>query len=333
MANLRWGLIGCGDIAQRRVAPALRDAAGSELLAVARARFELAGEFARQFAIPRAYKTWQELLADPEIDAVYIATPVDLHAPQTIAASEAGKHVLCEKPMALSAAECDRMIAACRANSVQLGIAYYRRFYPVIERARTLITQGEIGQVVLAQMNAFSRFDLPPENPRSWLFDKQRAGGGPMMAVGCHRLEIFVNLFGSAEAEGAFAGRIFFQRPVEDTGGAFLRLGGGARGVLLVTQAAPSGADSLDIWGSAGSLHIAELNGGRLKVKTAADEREERHAPHANLHQPLIEDFVLAVAENRPPRVTGETGREVSRLLDRIYGLATEPRASASGGR
>jgi predicted dehydrogenase len=319
MANLRWGLIGCGDIAQKRVAPALRDAPGSELFAVARARFELAAGFAREFGASKAYRDWRDLLADAEIDAVYIATPVDLHAGQAVAAAEAGKHVLCEKPMALSVVECDRMISACRANNVRLGIAYYRRFYPVIERVRVLIRQGEIGQVILVQMNAFSRFNLQPGEPRYWILEKERAGGGPMMGVGCHRVEVLVNLFSPVEVEAAFVDQIVYRRPVEDTSGAFFRLGGGARGVLLVTQASPIGADTLDIWGSAGSMHIGQLNRGELRVKTTQGERTEQHPPHANFHQPMVEDFVRSVAEDRQPGVSGEVGREVSCLLERIY--------------
>ena len=319
MAKLRWGLIGCGDIAQKRVAPALRDASGSTLLAVARARFELAEDFAREFGASKTYQDWRELVADPDVDAVYVATPVDLHAEQSIAAAEAGKHVVCEKPMALSIADCDRMIAACRASGVRLGIAYYRRFYPVIERVRALVQHGEIGQVVLVQMNAFSRFNPQPGEPRHWLLEKEHAGGGPMMDFGCHRIEVFVNLFGAVEVDTAFADQIFYKRQVEDTSGVFFRLDGGARGVLLVTHATPVHADTVDIWGSEGSLHIGDLNGGDLKVKTARGEREEEHPPHANLHQPLVEDFVRAVEEKREPGVTGEVGREVSRLLDRIY--------------
>jgi predicted dehydrogenase len=319
MANLRWGLIGCGDIAGKRVAAALRDVSGSTLHGVARARYELAAEFAREFGASKTYQDWRGLVADPDIDAVYVATPVDLHAEQSIAAAEAGKHVLCEKPMALSVAECDRMIAACRANGVKLGIAYYRRFYPVIERVRALMRQGEIGQVVVVQMNAFSRFNPQPGEARSWLLDKDRAGGGPMMDFGCHRIEIFVNLFGTVEVDAAFTDQIFYRRPVEDSSGVFFRLHGGARGVLLVSHATPVPADTVDIWGSEGSLHIGNLNGGDLKVKTSHGERQEQHAPHANLHQPLVEDFVVALRENREPGVSGEVGREVSRLLDRIY--------------
>src|SRR2546427_10832855 len=152
MKSLAWGLIGCGDIARKRIAPALRDLDLCDLVAVSRERAELVEEFAREFGARRSYETWRQLLSDTEIDAVYIATPVHLHAAQTIAAAEAGKHVLCEKPMAMNVRECEQMMAACRANNVKLGVAYYRHFYPVIGRIKKVMASGEIGDVVFAQI-------------------------------------------------------------------------------------------------------------------------------------------------------------------------------------
>src|SRR5260370_6139399 len=154
MTKVGWGLIGCGDIAQKRVAPALRDVVPSEFIAVSRARSDLAESFAKQFGAKRWYADWHDMLRDREIDAIYIATPVNLHAMQTIVAAEAGKHVLCEKPMALNPAECAEMIAACRANKVKLGVAYYRHFYPVVGRIKDVLESGEIGTAVVVQINA-----------------------------------------------------------------------------------------------------------------------------------------------------------------------------------
>lgn len=119
---MTWGLIGAGDIVKKRVGSALRESPSSELLAVARGRAELAESTARDLGAARWYARWQDLVADRDVQCVYIATPVNLHAEQTIAAADAGKHVLCEKPMAMNAAECDRMIAACRVNGVALGM-------------------------------------------------------------------------------------------------------------------------------------------------------------------------------------------------------------------
>src|SRR5438309_8352639 len=217
MKKLGWGLIGCGDIAQKRVAPAIRDSAPSELIAVNRAQSELAAAFGKQFGARRWYLDWKKLLRDEEIDAVYIATPVHLHAEQAIAAAEAGKHVLCEKPMAMSVRECDQMIAACRSNKVKLGVAYYRHFYPVVERIKAIIKSGEIGTPVLAQINAFEQFNPAADNPRAWLLRKDIAGGGPMFDFGCHRIEVLTNIFGPiAEAKGMTAS-VVFDREVEDT--------------------------------------------------------------------------------------------------------------------
>ena len=136
MNKLKWGLIGCGDISQNRVAPALRDLENCNLVAVNRKNVALAESFAKQFGAKKWYKEWQDLIADDEIEAVYIATPVNLHMEQTIAAAEAGKHVLCEKPMALNTKQCKKMIHACKTNDVKLGVAYYRHFYPVINRIK-----------------------------------------------------------------------------------------------------------------------------------------------------------------------------------------------------
>src|SRR5262245_41332276 len=117
---LKWGIIGAGDIVRRRVGPALRESSSCELVAISRARAELADE-AKALGARRCYPRWRDLVADDDVQSVYVATPVYLHAEQTIAAAEAGKHVLCEKPMAMDAAECDRMLAACRAHGVRLG--------------------------------------------------------------------------------------------------------------------------------------------------------------------------------------------------------------------
>lgn len=319
MNNVRWGLIGCGDISRKRVAPALRDLESCELVAVNRSRAELAEEFAREFGARRWHRDWRELIADAEVDAVYISTPVYLHAEQTIVAAEAGKHVLCEKPMAMNPAECDRMIAAGRANGVKLGIAYYRHFYPVLLRAKEIIAAGEIGKPVLAQINAFERFNPQPGEDRHWLVEKAKAGGGPMMDFGCHRIEVLMNLFGSINRITSLVGSALFEREVEDTCVAGFEFESKLQAVLTVSHASFESRDTLDIFGSEGSLHIASLNRGELRIKTAAGERTEQHPPHANIHLPLIEDFTRAVIENREPQVDGVIGREVARIEEAIY--------------
>src|SRR5262249_53622009 len=156
---LRFGLIGCGDISEKRVAPALQNAPGSRLVAVSRARADRAADFAARHKADRWYADWKDLVRDRDLDAVYVAAPVHLHEEQAVAAAEAGKHVLCEKPMALDPGACERMIAAARRNGVRLGVAYYRHHYPVVRRLSELLRSREIGLPVLAHLEAFEPFD------------------------------------------------------------------------------------------------------------------------------------------------------------------------------
>lgn len=330
--KVKWGLIGCGDIARKRVAPALRDLPNCELVAVSRENFSQAESFAREFGARRWHKDWQELVAGDEVEAVYIATPVHLHAAQTIAAAEAGKHVLCEKPMALSVAECDRMIAACEANNVRLGIAYYRRFYPVVALIKSILSSGEIGTPVIAQVNAFEKFEPEPANPRRWLLDKELSGGGPMFDFGCHRIEVLINLFGAVQEVKGLTSNVLFKRGVEDTASALFQFESGAQAVLSVTHAAIEPQDTLNIFGSRGSMHIAHLNEGKIKIMTADSERVEVHPPHNNLHQPLIDDFARAVLTQTEPQVDGRTGRETAQVIEEIYASAQKNSNAADHG-
>ncbi|MCA1622156.1 MAG: Gfo/Idh/MocA family oxidoreductase [Acidobacteria bacterium] len=324
-----WGLVGCGDIARRRVAPALRDLENCELVGVSRADAARAEGFAAEFDARRWHADWRDLLIDPEVEAVYVATPIHLHAEQAVAAAEAGKHVLCEKPMALNAAECERMNAAAEHNGVRLGVAYYRRFYPVVARVAEILRSGEIGVAVFAQMNAFERFDPAPDDPRRWLLDKKLSGGGPMFDFGCHRIEVLLNLFGPPIQVRAVTSHLLLKRAVEDSACALFHFESGAQAVLSVTHAAHRPQDTLEIFGTLGSARADVLNEGRLRVTSAEGSRVESHPPHTNYHQPLIDDFARAVVEGRRPRVDGRDGQTVSGILDLIYAVAPP----AAGGR
>jgi predicted dehydrogenase len=140
-----------------------------------------------------------------------------------------------------------------------------------------------------------------------------------MMDFGSHRIEVFLNLLGPAGSVTGFVDRVRFERKVEDTAIAIFRMQSGARAQLTVTHAAAEPQDTLSIYGTTGSLHVGSLNRGDLRIVGPFGDRLENHPPHANLHQPLVEDFIQALRKLREPGVTGETGREVQRLLDQIY--------------
>jgi predicted dehydrogenase len=319
MKKLRWALLGCGDIAQKRVAPALRDLENCEFVGVCREQADLALDFAKKFGAKKYYNSADELVGDSQIDAVYVATPVYLHAEHTVAAAEAKKHVLCEKPMALNLDECDEMITACQTNNVKLGIAYYRHFYPIIARVKQIIESGEIGKPVFVHINVFEYFNPLPGDRRHWFVEKDKSGGGPMFDFGCHRIEVLLNILGPVKSVKGFMSNVVFSIEVEDTATAHFTFDCGANAVLNVTRACFEPADTLDIYGDKGSIHIPVLNGAAMTVKTDSGERTEQHGPHSNVHQPLIDDFTQAVLDDRRPAVGPDIGKEVNRILERVY--------------
>ncbi len=292
----------------------------STLVSVNRADLSKVKNFAREFGIKKWTAKWKELVIDKDINSVYVATPVYLHAEQTIAAAEAGKHVLCEKPMALNASECKKMIDVCNANGVKLGIAYYRHLFPPVIRIKEIIESGEIGQTVHIHANNFENFNLPPGAPRYWFLQKELAGGGPMMDMGSHRIEIFTHLMGPVESTVSFLNNIVYKREVEDTATAHFIFKSGATGVLVSSHGAFEPQDTLEIFGSKGSVHIPVLDEGMMVIKTNKGTRTENHPNHKNFHQPLIDNFVQSVMEDHQPVITGKMGMEISLLLDKIYG-------------
>jgi predicted dehydrogenase len=319
MERIAWGLIGCGDIAHRRVGPALRDLDTCRFVALTRARADQAAECARELGAERACVDWRELVGDPEIQAVYIATPPHLHAEIAVAAAGAGKHVVCEKPMAPTVAEADAMIAACRKAGVRLSVAYYRHLYPAIARIREILSAGEIGTPLLVQLHAFEFFDLPPDHPRRWLFEPEISGGGALMDFGCHRIEVLLNLLGEPEEVRGLTGSGFSGRAVEDTAVALLRFKQGALGTVTVSTVLEEPRDTLDIFGSKGSLHVPAVNHGRFTVRSAAGTREEAYPCNENLHLPYLQAVTAALLAGDEPPVSGEQGREVTRVITEVY--------------
>jgi predicted dehydrogenase len=317
--TVRWGLIGVGDIVRKRVAEALSTAPDSALIAVAAAHPGRAEAFAREWQLPVWHADWRDLVRDPRVNAIYVASPVVCHAAQVLAAARALKPVLCEKPLAMDAAGSKTMVDACCRAGVVLGTAYYRRYFPVVRRIRELLASGEIGAPVIVQMNALSHFDPGADHPRRWLVEKKTAGGGPLKDFGCHRIELLLHLFGPVEQVSGTALNLRWMRDVEDTAVVNLSFKQRTQGTITVSHAAAEPRDTLDIYGTEGSLHVPELNRGKLILVSGQGSREEEHPPLANLHLPLIAGFVQSILQGEAPDVTGETGLAVDEIMDEIY--------------
>ncbi len=189
--KVRWGVLGAAQIGIKKVIPAMQKGAWSEVTAIASRDLTKARRAAEQLGIPRAYGSYEELLADPEIDAIYNPLPNHLHVPWSIRAAEAGKHVLCEKPIGMSAAECEELIAARDRYGVKIGEAFMVRSHPQWLRAREIARSGEIGPV-RAMVGVFSYFNVKPENIRNI----PEYGGGALMDIGCYPIQVSRFIFG-----------------------------------------------------------------------------------------------------------------------------------------
>jgi predicted dehydrogenase len=188
--KVRWGVLGAAKIAITKVIPAMQRGTWTEVVGIASRDLEKARRTADGLKIPKAYGSYEELLADPEIEAVYNPLPNHLHVPWSIRAAEAGKHVLCEKPIALSVAECRTLIDARNRTGVKIGEAFMVRTHPQWIRAREIVRSGEIGalRAIQAVFGYFNRDAANVRNVREW-------GGGALMDIGCYPIQIARFLF------------------------------------------------------------------------------------------------------------------------------------------
>jgi 1,5-anhydro-D-fructose reductase (1,5-anhydro-D-mannitol-forming) len=294
---LKWLVVGVGDIASKRVLPAI----------LAEERSELAGIVTRDpakaapFAVP-AYTRLEDALSESGAGAVYVASPVFLHAPQAIAALRSGRHVLCEKPTAMNFSEAQAMVEEGHKAGRRLGVAYYRRFYPKLQRARELLAQGAIGQPVLAWATCHSM--LPPNiETRSWLMDPAQAGGGPLYDIASHRIDAFNYLFGAPRRVAAQLSNAVHQLAVEDSATVMIEYETKVRAIVDVRWNSRAGDDEFRILGAEGEMELTPLNG-----PTLAWPGEREDLPVApNVHLPLIKNFVDAVLDESPLVSSGDT--------------------------
>src|SRR5271170_7441385 len=294
---LNWIVIGIGDISIRRVIPAIQAESRSRLYGLVTRDAAKAAPYNT-----RVWSTLDEALSDPAVNVVYVATPVFLHAPQTIQSLRAGKHVLCEKPMAMNEAEARSMVQAAEDNGLTFGVAYYRRAYPKVQRAKQLLDAGVIGKPVLAELTSHGWFDEKECN-RSWLIDPAKAGGGPLYDIASHRIDVLNFFFGQPLRVSGHLSNAVHHYAVEDNATVMIDYTDGVRGIVDVRWHSKVRRDECRIRGTDSEMELSPLNGPELVYPGGS----EQLVPQANLHYPMMENFVDAVLDKAPLISSGES--------------------------
>ena len=322
MSGLRWGILSTAHIARTQAVPAMLEAADAEIVAVGSRSLERAKAFATEFDIPRAHSSYEALLEDPDVDAVYIGLPNSLHRDWTIAAARAGKHVLCEKPIARTAADAELMVHACREAGVVLMEAFMWRHHAQQARVRELLDSDAIGAPV--SVNADFTYRIDPERPNVRL--QADLEGGSLMDVGCYPVNLARWVFADEPLEAVGRQHVDPDFGVETSFGGVLRFPEG-RLAMVDSSFAQLPMNRYEIAGTEGRIVVERAfrpddQPGRITVFRGTDQTVE-DVPPANQFAYEADHFAASVRAGRllPP---AEDGVAQARVIDALY-------ASASG--
>jgi len=337
MTSLRWGILSTADIARSKVVHGIKAAQRCEVVAVASRDAAKARVVADELGIPTSHGSYEALLADPEVDAVYIPLPNHLHAEWTIAAARAGKHVLCEKPLALSAADASRMIDVCTGEGVRLMEAFMYRLHPSWVAVRALVASGRIGRLTSVQ-SWFSYFNDDQTNIRNNL----AAGGGALYDIGCYSVNLSRMLFG---AEPTRVEASITRDPgsgVDVLTSAILEFATGTATFTCSTRLEDD--QRVDIYGSEGRIsigipfNIPPDRPTQVFVTTGGDppvapNTEVLTFETADPYAVEAERFAVAVLDDLPTPVLPEDAVANLRVIERIFDAATAAHATDAQGR
>lgn len=329
-STVRWGIIGCGDVTEVKSGPALQKAEGSELVAVMRRDGVKAADYARRHGVPRWYDDARALVADPEVDAIYVATPPGAHLEGALLAAAAGKPAYIEKPFARSAAECEVILAAFRAAGAPVFAAYYRRCMPRFVQVAELLAAGALGRLT----SVSTRYVCPPPalNPDGsapWRLDAANAGGGLFLDLASHTLDLLDHLLGPLEGVAGHAANLDSPLPVENAVAMSFRTRDGTPGVGAWNFASALPADEITLSGTAGRLVFSTFGNEpiRLETRDGAQTFERPNPPH--VQQPLIQTVVNALRGRGECPSTGESATRTSLVMDTVLDAYYGGRADA----
>lgn len=334
--KIKWGVIGCGGIADRRTIPGMMLAENAELYAVMDTNAELANKVKEKYGAKYAFTTEAELLALDEIQAVYIASPVFCHKEQAFAAAKAKKHILLEKPLALTSEEAEEIAKVCAENGVKLGAGLMMRFHAYHQKMRELISEGKIGDIVSMRAQLTCWY---PEIEGAWRQDFKLSGGGALMDMGIHCIDLLQYITGLQASEVAgFAQTQTFSYNVDDSASIVMKMNNGALAFVDSNFNIPDAAAkcNLEIYGTRGSIMaegtISQVEGGKAVFFMSEDglgydaaQNRNDVAPieisveFGNMYTKEIEGFSNAIINDKEPPVPASEAIFVQKVVEAAY--------------
>lgn len=317
--TIRWGIIGCGDVTEVKSGPGFQKARGSALVAVMRRNGALAADYAKRHRVPRWYDDARDLVSDPAVDAVYVATPPGAHLDGALLAAKAGKPCYMEKPMARHTPECDAMIAAFAAAKQKLFVAYYRRALPRFVKVRDLLDGRGIGR--LTSVNYRFAAPTPPNaDPmlNAWRVSAENAGGGLLLDVGSHVLDFLDHCLGPLEDVEGQAAHLASAADVEDAVAMTFRTANGALGAASWNFSTAAKEDTLEFLGTAGRISFNVFNADPIRYETARGVESFAIPNPEHVAQPLIQLITDELLGRGTCPSTGESARRTSVVMDRV---------------
>lgn len=318
MKKIRWGVLSTAHIGRTQVIPAICRADNAEIIAIA-SRTSKVHAIAEELQIPKAYESYEELLDDPEIDAVYIPLPNHLHKEWVIRSAQKGKHILCEKPIALTELEADEMFAACKEAGVKLMEAFMYQLHPQHARAKEIIASGEIGEIKL--MKSSHSFYL--ENRSTDIRMDAAMGGGSIYDVGCYAIQAIRHLTDAEPVEVQAEGDIDPSTGIDLTGIVRMKMSNGVHALFDCSFDMASRND-YELIGTEGSLKVPfafrpDLNGhiGTVLVHKSGVTREERIL--GDSYRLEIEQFSNAILTDTDPAITADSTLKNMRTINACY--------------
>jgi predicted dehydrogenase len=313
--RVRWGIIGVGNVTEHKSGPGFQQAERSELVAVMRRNGELAADYARRHDVPRWYDDADELINDPEVDAVYVATPPDSHREYVLRVAQARKPVYVEKQMARTALECEDMISACEEAGVDLFVAYYRRVMPRFATVKELLDSGRIGQ--LRSVNIRNEQPSEPDH-EGWRVNPEISGGGHFVDLGSHILDLLDWLLGPVTYAAGIATNRGARYQAEDLVTGVFSFRSGVEGVGVWNYDSFQNKDQVEIIGTAGALRFSCFAAEPLRLLTARGV-EQIKAPYPETVQlPLIQSVVNALTGHGESPSTGHSALRTARVIDTL---------------